>query len=211
SCAWSARRDRRSCRPSWRSFGSLAVSDNSGVGGQSRLRPFRPQLAQQGELGLEIHVVRQLQMLDEARRLHAVAVREHAFLVLCRRHGLLAELTRTQGAVEEGHGHGLAFTVAEGETIAARELGRLVGTALELVYHLAFGERDGAERDLEAQLVRLEDDLHLAHPDLAGKGVRAPVAALRRIAEREQEAFVPARQCLEAQVAIGWKGHGIAR
>src|SRR5262249_58989846 len=109
--------------------------------------------------------------------------------------------------VDERHGHRLAFAVTEAKAIAARKLGRFVGASFELVHHLAFGKDDDAKRDLEAQLLRLEDHLHLAHADFAGEGVRSPVAALRRIAESQQEAFVPARQRLQAQIAIGGEGY----
>ena len=48
-------------------------------------RELRAQLPHQAELGLEVDVVRQLQMLDEAGRLHVVGMREDEFLVLRRR------------------------------------------------------------------------------------------------------------------------------
>ena len=58
----------------------------------------------------------------------------------------------------------------------------------------------------EAELLGdIELDLDLADADLAGEGMGAAVAALRRIAERQQEALVAARQRLQAQVAVGGK------
>ena len=60
---------------------------------------LRPELADQPELGLEIHIVRQLQMLDEAGRLHIVGVRDHELLVLRRRDDVLAQFARPQRAV----------------------------------------------------------------------------------------------------------------
>ena len=79
------------------------------------------------------------------------------------------------------------------------------GRALELVDHLAFGQRDRAERHGEADILGEEFDLDLAEADFAGEGMVAAVAALRRIAERQQEALVGARQVLQAQIAVGGK------
>ncbi len=75
--------------------------------------------------------------------------------------------------------------------------------ALELVDHLAFGQRDRAERHGEADILGHEFDLDLAEADFAGERMVAAVAALRRIAERQQKALVAARQILQAQIAIG--------
>ena len=47
---------------------------------------------------------------------------------------------------------------------------------------------------------------HLADADFADEGMRAAIAALRRIAEREQEALVAARQRLQPHVALGREG-----
>ena len=51
--------------------------------------------------------MRQLEMLDEAGRLHIVGMAQHEFLVLRRCAGFLAELARTQRAVDQCHGHGI--------------------------------------------------------------------------------------------------------
>jgi len=59
------------------------------------VRPFPPHLPQKRQFGLEVDVMRQLQMFDEAGRLHVVAVREHEFLVL---RGALALLGEFVGA-----------------------------------------------------------------------------------------------------------------
>ena len=80
--------------------------------------------------------------------------------------------------------------------------GGCLGRALELVDHLALGDRDAAERDGEAELRDVELDLDLADADLADEGMGAGIAALGRIAEREQKALVAARQRLQAQVAV---------
>ena len=53
-----------------------------------RLGELLAQLAQQAEFGLEVDVMRQLEMLDEAGRLHIVGMRHHEFLVLRRRDAL---------------------------------------------------------------------------------------------------------------------------
>ena len=60
-----------------------------------------------------------------------------------------------------------------------------------------------AERHREAELLGDELDLDLAEADLAGERMGAAVAALGRIAEREQEALVAAREVLQPQVAVG--------
>ena len=52
--------------------------------------------ADEAELGLEIDIVRQLEVLDEAGRLDVVAVGQDELLVLRRRRQLLAELARAQ-------------------------------------------------------------------------------------------------------------------
>ena len=54
------------------------------------------EFAQQRQLGLEVHVVRQFQMLHEAGCFHVVAVIEHEFRVLSRRRNRLAKLLRAQ-------------------------------------------------------------------------------------------------------------------
>ncbi len=71
--------------------------------------------------------------------------------------------------------------------------------------------RDRAERHREADVLGHEFDLDLAEPDFAGERMVAAIAALRGIAERQQEAFVGARQVLQAQVAIGRKAQRLAR
>ena len=161
------------------------------------------QPAQQVQLGLEIDVVRQLQVLHEAGGLDIVGVGQHEFLVLGRRRDRLAQLPRPQRAVDQRHGHRLALGLAEDEAVAAGEVRRRGRRAGELVDHLAFGERDLADLDREAQLLRHDLDRDLADADLAGEGVVAAIAALGRIAEGQQEALVAARQVLQAQVAVG--------
>ena len=61
---------------------------------------LRPHVPDQIQLRLEIHVMRQLQMLDEPRRLHIVRVRNDKFLVLRRRDDILAEFLRPQRAID---------------------------------------------------------------------------------------------------------------
>src|SRR3546814_9218318 len=46
---------------------------------------------------------------------------------------------------------------------------------------------------------------------LSGEGMVAPVAALRRVAERQKEALVTAREVLQAQVAPGREAQWLAR
>ena len=85
------------------------------------------------------------------------------------------------------------------------------GGALELVDHLAFGDGDPPERHGKAEFLGEELDVDLADADLADEGMGAAIAALGRIAERQQEALVAARQGLQPQVAVGGKGQRLAR
>src|SRR6516162_25689 len=150
-------------------------------------------------------------MLDESGRLDVVRVREDELLVLRRCADLLAKLARTQGPVDERHGHRFALALPERETVTAREARRLGGRALELVDHLTLGHRDRAERDREADLLGEEFDLDFAETDLAGEGMGAAEAALGRVAQREQKALVAAREVLQADVAFGGKRQRLAR
>ncbi len=143
--------------------------------------------------------MRQLQMLHEAGGLHIVGVGEDKFLVL-RGGGLfLAQFLEAERAINKRHRHGLALTLAKHEAIAARELRRLAGGALELVHHLALGDRNVPERHGKAQFLHEQFHLDRAEADLAHEGMAAGIAALGGIAEREQEALIPPREILEAE------------
>jgi hypothetical protein len=83
-----------------------------------------------------------------------------------------------QGAVDQRHRHGLALTLPESETIAARKTRRFGGRALELVDHLAFGHRDRAERHGKSGILGHELDLDFAEADFAREGVVAAVSTL---------------------------------
>src|SRR5690349_14796992 len=100
---------------------------------------LRAQPTDQAELGLEVYIVRQLQMFDEPSCLHVVAVGNHELFVLGRRDDVLAELASAECAVTERHRHRLALSLSEDEAVASRELWRRLVVALELVDHLAFG------------------------------------------------------------------------
>ena len=141
--------------------------------------------------------MRQLQVFHEACCRHAVAVADHEFLVLGRRDDALAELLGAQRPVHQRHRHGLALGAAEGQAVAAGELRRGIGVALELVDHLALGELDAAEGDREAELGRLKLNVGLTDADLAGEGVGAPEAALRGVAKAKQEPLVGTGERLE--------------
>ena len=65
--------------------------------------------------------MRQLQMLDEARRLHVVGMGQHELLVLRGRLDLFLQLGCAQRAVDQRHRHGFAFAMAEAKPVAARE------------------------------------------------------------------------------------------
>ena len=155
--------------------------------------------------------MRQLQVLHEARRLDVVGMRQHELLVLRRRGGRFGEFLGTQRAIDQRHRHGLALAMAEGEPVAARELRRHVVRARELVDHVAFGDVDLGDLDGEAQLLGHEADGHLAVADLADEGMVVAVAALGRVAQRQQEAFVAARQVLQAHRAARRQGERLAR
>ena len=75
----------------------------------------------------------------------------------------------------------------------------------ELGDHLALGDLDPADHDGKAKLGEVDLHIDLADPDLADKGMGSAVATLRRIAERQQEALVAARQRLQPGITIGWK------
>src|SRR6202012_127737 len=97
SSAWSARRGSRCC--SRRARCSCAclrkICQISQNGCWLLVYPqleLGAQVAHQPELGLEVDVVRQLQVLNEAGGLHVVAVTDHEFLVLGRGDAALAEL-----------------------------------------------------------------------------------------------------------------------
>ncbi len=71
--------------------------------------------------------------------------------------------------------------------------------------------RNAPDGDGEAEFGKLDLDIDQPDPDFADEGMGAPVAALRRIPEREEEALVAARQRLQPQVASGRKIERIAR
>src|SRR5690606_27302625 len=120
SSAWSARPDRRSCNWPDRSFCGLPVL-------VLRFFIFRTHTADEIEFSLEIHVMRQFQMLDKPGRLHIVGMGNDEFLVLGRCRHIRIEFPHAQCTVAERHGHGLAFALAENQTVTARELRRLLG------------------------------------------------------------------------------------
>src|SRR3546814_462106 len=115
------RSDRRSCslpRPQ-----SPASAWHPSLGSLLAVPVMAPaQRADELQLRLEVDVVRQLQVLHEAGGLDAVGVVEHELLVLRRILDAFIQLARPQRAVDQGHRHGLALAVAEGEAVAAGEL-----------------------------------------------------------------------------------------
>src|SRR5262249_17036273 len=149
---------------------------------------FRAQLPQETELGLEINVVRQFQVLDETSRLHVVGVAEDKLLILRGRAGYFAEFARPKRAVHQRYRHSLALALPERKPVAARETRSLRGAAGELVDHLAFGQHDRPERNGKADLLGKEFDFDFAVTYLSGKGVIAAVTALGRIGERKEKA-----------------------
>src|SRR5271155_4043883 len=101
--------------------------------------------------------------------------------------------------------------MAEAKAVAAREARRLGRGAAELIDHLAFGHGDTAERHGKADLLRRKFHFDFAEPDFAGERMVAAIAALRRIAEREQEALVATGEILEAQIAVCREAQRILR
>ncbi|MCY1229742.1 hypothetical protein D9M72_421200 [compost metagenome] len=150
-------------------------------------------------------------MLHEAGGLDVVAVVQHEFDIVGRGVGGLAQLFGAHGAVGQRHRHGLALVVAEHQPVAAREARGFVGIAGELAHHLAFGQFDLADGDGEAQFFHEQFDLGRAVADLGRERVRVAVAALGGIAHRQQEAFIGARQVLQARGAAGGEGQRLAR
>ena len=175
------------------------------------MRVLRAQTAHEFQFRLKVDVMRQLQMLHEARRFDVIAMREHEFDVLRRRAQRFAEFLGAQCAVDERHRHRLALRVAERETVALREGGRHLAAAGELVDHLAFGDIDLADLDCFAQLVEFHFHGDRAEADLARERMRVRIAALRRVTHREQKAFVAAREILQARSAARRKGERLAR
>src|SRR6056297_117232 len=85
-----------------------------------------PQPPHQLQFALEIDVMRQLDMLQEPRRLDVVAMHQDEFLVLRGRALiLLAQLLPAQRAIHQRHGDGLALGLAKDQSIATGELRRL--------------------------------------------------------------------------------------
>src|SRR5258705_11724277 len=101
--------------------------------------------------------------------------------------------------------------MAEGEPIAAGEARRLGRRALELVDHLALGHGEATKRHRESDLFGKEFNLDFAKADFARKWMRSPKAALGRVAERQQEAFVAAREILKSKIAVGGERQRVAR
>ena len=101
--------------------------------------------------------------------------------------------------------------MTKGQPITARELRRSLLRTGELVDHLTFGERDFADIDRETEFFGNELNRNFAHPDLTGERMVAAKAALHRVGEAEQEAFVTAREGLQPHVAAGRKLNGITR
>src|SRR5476649_227233 len=150
----------------------------------------RTQASKQLEFGLEVNVVRQFQMLHEARCFDVVAVIEHEFRVLRRRRNGLAKFLCAQGTVYQRHRHGLTLRVAKREAVPLRERGRHIAAARELVDHLALGDVDIAYLHRESQLFKFQFDGDFAITNLAGERMRIRIAALRGITDSKQETLI---------------------
>ncbi|CEG10563.1 hypothetical protein BN961_04003 [Afipia felis] len=150
-------------------------------------------------------------MFDEAGCLNIVRMRQHELLILRGSPHVLAEFSGAQGAIDQRHRHRLALGLAEVNAVAACEAGGFGFRALELVYHLAFRDGDRSERHGKADLGGDDIDLDFADTDFTGERVVAAVAALRRIAERQQKALIASREVLQAQIPIRGKVQRLAR
>src|SRR5262245_42288749 len=149
-------------------------------------------------------------MLDKTGRLHVVRVRGDELLVLRGCADLLTELARTQGAIDERHGHRLAFALPEREAVTTGETRRFSRRAFELIDHLTFGHDDAAERDAETEPLGEKFDLDLAEADLAGEWMGAAETALGRVAQGKQKALIAARKILQADIAFSGKRQRLA-
>ncbi len=150
-------------------------------------------------------------MLDEAGRLDVVAVVQHEFDVLRRRGDVLAELLRAHRAIDQRHRHRLALGVAEHQAVAAGELRRRGLRALELVDHLAFGQRRARRCRWRSRVPAARSPSPTSPMRISpANGMRAAIAALRRVAHRQQEPLVAARQGLQA-ARRGRRGKPAAR
>src|SRR4051794_37967343 len=105
-------------------------------------------------------------------------MRHHEFLVLRRSKDLFAKLARTQTPIHQRHRHRLALALSKRQSITARETGRFGCRALELVDHLAFGQRDRAERHGKTDVLGEKFNVDLAKADLARERMGAAIAAL---------------------------------
>src|SRR5689334_8876547 len=125
SCASSAHRGRRSYSPSSiyeGSRGPLPLTPSRK--GRRRSLMLAAHSSDILELALEIHVVRQLKVLDEPGRLDVVRVIQHELHVLRGRGDLLAQLFGAHGAIDQRHRHGFSLAKAEHQAISAGELRR---------------------------------------------------------------------------------------
>lgn len=117
----------------------------------------------------------------------------------------------TAEKISDISGRGVGMDVVRRNIQAAREARRLGRRAVELIDHLAFGHGDAAERHGKADLLRRKFHFDLAEPDFTGERMIAAIAALRQIAECQQEALVAAGEILRAQIAVCREAQGILR
>src|SRR5690606_25854850 len=73
------------------------------------------------------------------------------------------------------------------------------------------GQSNHAKRRREIQLRYVKLEFDLADADFADEGMGAGIAALGRIGERQQKAFVAARQRLQPRVAVEREFERLAR
>ena len=156
------------------------------------------QAFQQFQFGLEIDVVRQLEVRDEARGLDVIRVGQHKLFVLRRASNVLAVVRCLQGAVDQRHGHRLAFAEAKHQPVAAGKVRVFIFGRDKTVHHFTLGHQQFADVHRKTQLFRHDFDVDIAAANFGGKRVVAPVATLGGVGQRQQIALVAAHQLLQA-------------
>ncbi len=150
-------------------------------------------------------------MLDEAGRLHVVRMRHDELFVLRRCPRSPRQVRAARSAVDQRHRHGLAFTLPESKPVTTGEARRLCRRSLELIDHLAFGQREFAEWDRETGVFRKELHFDFAEADFTGERMGSTKSALGRISEREKKSLVAPGKILQPQVAVRRKAQRLTR
>ncbi len=124
-------------------------------------------------------------MRNETCRFDVIAMHQYELFLLRGRFYVLVVFGSAQGPINQGHAHGLALGIAKGQTVAARELRRLIFAADKLIDHFAFGHFNVPDCNLKAELFGFDPDLERTDSDFARKWMVATVAALCGITQSQ--------------------------